>query len=100
LQYNKKLSNETKKKYGLTIIGNRIEDKIKDDKKKNIIASLTAWLSRCKGIATKYINHYYNFYSLIDSEKVFDYMSIFFDLLKNGSYTSVEGLRTNHIEDY
>ncbi|RQN10590.1 transposase, partial [Clostridium butyricum] len=50
--------------------------------------------------ATKYINHYYNFYSLIDSEKVFDYMSIFFDLLKNGSYTSVEGLRTNHIEDY
>ncbi|WP_455798861.1 hypothetical protein [Clostridium butyricum] len=61
---------------------------------------LTAWLSRCKGIATKYINHYYNFYSLIDSEKVFDYMSIFFDLLKNGSYTSVEVLRTNHIEDY
>ena len=100
LQYNKKLSNETKKKYGLKIIGNRIEDKIKEDKKKNIMAYLTAWLSRCKGIATKYINHYYNFYSLIDSEKVFDYMSIFFDLLKNGSYTSVEVLRTNHVEDY
>ena len=89
-----------KRKYGLKIIGNRIEDKIKKDKKKNIIAYLTAWLSRYKGIATKYINHYYNFYSLIDSEKVFDYMSIFFELLKNGSYTSVEVLRTNHVEDY
>ncbi|NFB71772.1 transposase, partial [Clostridium butyricum] len=63
-------------------------------------AYLTAWLSRCKGIATKYINHYYNFYSLIDSEKVFDYMSIFFELLKNGSYTSVNQLRKTHIENY
>ncbi|MDU1339210.1 MAG: transposase, partial [Clostridium butyricum] len=44
--------------------------------------------------------HYYNFYSLIDSEKVFDYMSIFFELLKNGSYTSVNQLRKTHIENY
>ena len=67
---------------------------------KNFIGGLNSWLWKFKGIATKYIGHYYSFYSLINSEENFDYMKIFFDILKNGSYASADEIINIHLENY
>ena len=101
IKHNIGLSVEIKKKYGFKIRFNHMEDNVKEDhKNKNFIAYLAVWISRFKGIATKYVDHYYNFYSIIDSEKNFDYMNIFFELLKKGFYTSVQEIRSTHLENY
>ena len=106
IEHNKNLHKDIKKKYGFKVYINWVGIRhMKDDFKvcksmKNFIGGLNSWLWRFKGIATKYIGHYYSFYSLINSEENFDYMKIFFDILKNGSYVSVDEIVNTHLENY
>ena len=110
IEYNKKLPKDVKRTYGFKVYKEFYTHEIKDnivDRVNGIFVSLKfridyldSWIHRFRGIATKYINHYYNFYALIDSEKKFDYIKIFFKLLKNGSYISTENLILSHPENY
>lgn len=106
INYNKTLSKTVRKRYGFKVkkdwIG--IYD-MHDDfqicrSMKEYIPGLCCWIWHFKGIATKYIKHYYGFYSLVNSVKNFDYMIIFKELLKNGFYTSVESFKNTHLENY
>ncbi len=109
IEHNKNLHKDIKKKYGFKVYINWVGIRhMKDDFKvcksmKNFIGGLNSWLWKFKGIATKYIGHYYSFYSLINSEENFDYMKIFFDILKNGSYgsyASADEIINIHLENY
>ena len=101
IKYNKKLSNEVKKKYKLKIKFNKIEDNIgKDENMTKFLSHLASWMYRFRGVATKYLNHYYNFYSIMQSEEKFDCIKLFFDMLKYSSYSSVDFIRRLHIENY
>ncbi|WP_244834530.1 transposase [Clostridium sp. BJN0001] len=67
---------------------------------RNFIAFLNMWKKKFRGIATKYINHYYNFFSLVYAEEEFDYIDLFSEILKNGLYISINNMRLTHAENY
>ena len=108
MEYNKQLPKNIIKKYGFKIRRNWIGiPHIQDDFEaftskcmNNFICGLSSWIWHFRGVATKYIKHYYSFYSLINSMKSYDYIKIFKELLKNSIYTSTEKLRIMHLEDY
>lgn len=105
VESNKKVSRKVQRKYDMHIEHDysrvNLKDNICDDEKMyEFIGHLAAWQSRFRGIASKYLDHYYNFYSLINSEKLFNYMEIFFELLKRGRYVSTCQLKEMHIENY
>ena len=106
MEYNKKLKKSIKKKFGFKIYNNRIgiphmKDNFQSSNTiKKYTAAVNSWSYRFKGIATKYVQHYNSFFSLINSTKALGYMDIFFEVLKNGCYISVKQLRNTHVEDY
>ncbi|WP_244834977.1 transposase [Clostridium sp. BJN0001] len=106
IQNNKKLSKEIKKKYEFTICKNLIGALYIKDKYKiqsnieNYVNRLYGWIHNFRGIASKYISHYYSFYSLINCSIKFDQIRIFKELLKNGNYTSIREMKLNHLENY
>lgn len=106
MEYNKNLPKNVRKKYGFRIQKNwvgiyHMQDNFQVcSSMKDFIRGLSCWIWHFKGIATKYIKHYYSFYSLVNSIKRFDYMKIFKELLKNGFYTSTESLKMTHLENY
>ena len=110
IEHNKKLPRNIKTKYGFKVFKRfwsyEMKDNIVDQvngryiSTKFVIHNGFTWIGRFRGIATKYINHYYNLYALIDSETKFDYISIFFKLLRSGSYLSTEKFILSHPEDY
>lgn len=106
MEHNKNLPCGVIKKYGFKIRKNlsgipHIEDKFQvSSNAGKFIGELNSWLYRFKGIATKYLNHYFNFYSLIHSSRHFDSIKIFRDLLKNSFFTSCYKLKSSHLENY
>ena len=102
VEHNKKLPRKIKKKYGFRLYYGSMIDKIplEEEYTPRYFTYLFTWISRFRGIATKYVDHYFNFYSLIDAEEHFDYIGIFFRLLKNCLYTSIENLKKLHVENY
>ena len=102
VEHNKKLPRKIKKKYGFKLYYGSMIDKIPPEEEytPRYFTYLFTWISRFRGIATKYVDHYFNFYSLIDAEEHFDYIGIFFSLLMNCFYTSIENLKKLHLENY
>lgn len=106
MEYNRNLSKSVKKKFGFKIRKNWVGVyHMKDtfqvcSSMRNFRRGLSCWIWHFKGIATKYIRHYYKFYSLVNSTSSFNYMKIFKELLKNGFYTSVKSLKMTHLENY
>ena len=99
--YNKKLPLRVRKKYDFQISNYYIKDNVLEgDRKEKFIQKLISWLEKFNGVATKYINHYCNFYCLKYVVKVYDYMKIFHDLLLNGVYCSIQAIRNTHLENY
>lgn len=106
MEYNKSLPKYVIKKYGFKIYKNwvgipHIQDNFKVcSSMNNFVSGLSCWMWHFKGIATKYIKHYYSFYSLVNSVRSYNYIKIFKELLKDGVYTSVETLKVMHLENY
>ena len=106
MSYNKKLSKEIKRKFGFKIHKNWIgQYHIKDSFKvsntmKSFRGKVNSWMCRFRGVATKYVQHYHNFFSLINSINSFHCMNIFWELLRYGNYISVNQLRNTHVENY
>lgn len=106
IKNNKKLPKSVRKKYGFSICENSIGMPYLKDKyepHKNIdmyVNRLYCWIYRFRGIASKYISHYYSFFSLINCDMKFDQVRIFKELLKNGSYTSTAQIACLHLENY
>ena len=102
IEHNKKLPREIKKKYCFKLHYNGMIDKIPREQEYNPIyfAKLFTWIHQFRGIATKYVDHYFNFYSLLYVQEHFDYFKVFFRLLKNCLYTSIENLKELHVENY
>lgn len=106
MEYNKKLPKEVKKKFGFKIQNNwigipHITDSFQvSNTIKTYSAKVNSWIYRFRGIATKYVQHYYSFFSLINSINTLGYMDLFWELLKNSNYASVSDLKNTHIENY
>ena len=106
MEYNKKLPKEVKKKFGFKIQNNwigipHITDSFQvSNTIKTYSAKVNSWIYRFRGIATKYVQHYYSFFSLINSINILGYMDLFWELLKNSNYMSVSDLKNTHIENY
>lgn len=107
MEYNKNLPKHIQKKFRFKIKNNWIGmPHIKDsfqvsDTIKNYTARVNSWMCRFRGIATKYIQHYCSFFSLINnSMNILGGMDIFWDLLKNGNYISTKQLMNSHVEYY
>lgn len=78
-----------------------LEDNLRNDETiQTFILYLNIWQGKFRGIASKYINHYYNFYSLIQSKIIFNPLDIFFNLLKCAKYNSINMLKATHVENY
>lgn len=101
IDHNKNLPKKIRDKYDLKIDRNTMTDNIvEDERQTNFVASLASWKSMFKGIATKYVGHYYKFFSLLYSLVDYDYIKIFFNLLVNATYESVSSLKASHVENY
>ena len=102
VEHNKKLPRNIKKKYSFKVHYNSMTDKIpkEEEHDPNYFTYLFTWLAQFRGIATKYVDHYFNFFSLIDAQEHFDYLGLFFRLLKNCVYTSIDNLKKLHVENY
>lgn len=86
-------------------IPKKIREKYKTDFHINIqcrsfVSCLNSWKKSFRGIATKYINHYYNFFTLIFNEIELDSLNLFSEILRNGLYISVRNLKSLHTENY
>lgn len=101
VEHNKKLSYKIKRAYNFDKKSYYVMDNIKCVGKANKIAvRLNSWIGEFRGVATKYLNHYCSLFALVFVDKVFDYMKIFFDLVSECKYTSVNTLKLGHVEYY
>lgn len=106
IEYNKKLPKDIQSKFGFKVKNNWIGiPHIKDSFQvsgtmKNYTAKVSSWMYRFRGIATKYLQHYHSFFSLINSVNTLGGMDIFWQLLKNSNYISVKQFRKTHVENY
>lgn len=66
----------------------------------NCSLNLNKWLSKFKGVASKYLNHYCSLFSLGFIKKEYDYMTLFFETLCNNVqenyYLRIRELKTTH----
>lgn len=58
---------------------------------------LAKWLSKFKGVASRYLNHYCSLFSILFVKKQYDYMNIFFDILSKSTFQDNYYLKTSDL---
>ncbi|ETI90617.1 MAG: hypothetical protein Q607_CBUC00054G0077 [Clostridium butyricum DORA_1] len=101
VNHNKKLPYKIRKKVNFNPKSYYAMDNIKcTGKSHNISVKLNNWIGDFRGVATKYLNHYCNLFSLLFVDKTFNYMDIFFELLSVSPYSSMKDIKHIHLENY
>lgn len=101
INHNKRLTYKVRKNYDFNSKSYYVMDNIKcKGKISKMSVQLSKWIGGFRGVATKYLNHYCSLFALNFVDKMFDYMSIFFNLLSECPYTSINDIKLNHLENY